>query len=350
MYIHDVLDIAMERGASDIHITVGLPPMLRIDGELEPIGDTSSLDSEDTKRIVQSVSPDRHMKSLEEAGSADFAYEYVDENRFRVATFKHQKNMGMVMRHIPNHIFGFDDLGLPATLKDLCAQPRGLILVTGPTGSGKTTTLATFIDYINETYPYHIVTIEDPIEFRFEHKQSVITQREKGVDVLSFSDGLRSALRMDPDVMLVGEMRDRETIGAAITAAETGHLVFGTLHTNSASQTINRIIDTFPKEEQAQVRSQLSVTLSAVVSQTLCPRKDESGRIAAFEVMLATSGIRNLIRERKEQNIPSAIQTGGSMGMQTMDQHLKELYQYGKISYDEAVARAQNPKELKKEL
>lgn len=324
--------------------------MLRVDGDLEPIGNAQPLGPDDTKQIVRSVSPDSQMNELEEEGAADFGYEYTNGNRFRVATFMQQQNMGMVLRHIPNEIFDFEDLGLPANLKEICKKPRGLILVTGPTGSGKTTTLAAFIDYINENFPYHIITIEDPIEFKYDHKKSVITQRELGQDVLSFSDGLRSALRMDPDVMLVGEMRDLETISAAITAAETGHLVFGTLHTNSAAQTVNRIIDTFPEEQQSQVRSQLSVTLESVISQTLMPRNDESGLIAAFEIMIATSGIRNLIREQKEQNIPSSIQTGGKEGMQTMDQHLRELYQRGKISYDEAIANAQNPKELKKEL
>lgn len=349
MFIHDVMELAIERDASDIHFTVGRPPVFRIDGEMVSI-DSDELTPEDTESLVKSIAPDEHINNLEETGGSDFAYEHEDGNRFRVAIFKHEKNVGMVMRLIPNEIFGIDELGLPSKMKEICDQPRGIVLVTGPTGSGKTTTLAAFMDYVNRNFAKHIITIEDPIEFKHPHKKSVITQRELGVDVLSFTDGLRSALRMDPDVMLVGEMRDRETISAAITAAETGHLVFATLHTNSAAQTVNRIIDTFPQEEQSQVRSQLSVTISAVISQTLMPTARGTGRIAAFEIMIATPGIRNLIREQKEQNIPSAIQTGGNIGMQTLDQHLKQLYQRGKIDYDTAIANAQEPEELKEKM
>jgi twitching motility protein PilT len=349
MYVHDVMELAIERDASDIHFTVGRPPVIRIDGEMVSI-DADELTPDDTESIVKSIAPDEHVNSLEETGSSDFAYEHEDGNRFRVAIFKQKKNVGMVMRLIPNEIYSIDELGLPSKLKEICEQPRGIVLVTGPTGSGKTTTLAAFIDYINRNFAHHIITIEDPIEFKHPHKKSVITQRELGVDVLSFTDGLRSALRMDPDVMLVGEMRDQETISAAITAAETGHLVFATLHTNSAAQTVNRIIDTFPQEEQSQVRNQLSVTISAVISQTLMQTARGTGRIAAFEIMIATPGIRNLIREQKEQNIPSAIQTGGNIGMQTLDQHLKQLYQRGKIDYETAIAEAQEPEELKEKM
>lgn len=349
MFVHDVMELAIERDASDIHFTVGRPPVLRVDGDLVPI-DHDDLTPEDTESIVKSIAPDEHVNNLEEKGNSDFAYEHDDGNRFRVAIFKQQKDVGMVMRLIPNEIYSMDELGLPSKLKEICEQPRGIVLVTGPTGSGKTTTLAAFIDYINRNFSHHVITIEDPIEFKHPHKKSVITQRELGVDVLSFTEGLRSALRMDPDVMLVGEMRDQETISAAITAAETGHLVFATLHTNSAAQTVNRIIDTFPQEEQSQVRSQLSVTLSSVISQTLMQTARGTGRIAAFEIMIATPGIRNLIREKKEQNIPSAIQTGGNIGMRTLDQHLKELYQRGKIEYEKAIANAQEPEELKKKI
>ena len=349
MFVHDVMELAIEREASDIHFTVGRPPVLRINGDMVPI-DSAELEPEDTEAIVKSISPDRHVNNLEEKGSSDFAYEHETGNRFRVAIFKQQKYVGMVMRLIPGTIYSMEELGFPAKLKEICEQPRGIVLVTGPTGSGKTTTLASFLDYVNENFQKHIITIEDPIEFKHSHKSSVVTQRELGVDVLSFSDGLRAALRMDPDVMLVGEMRDRETISAAITAAETGHLVFATLHTNSAAQTVNRIIDTFPEEQQSQVRSQLSVTLSAVISQTLMSKAQGNGLIAAFEIMIATPGIRNLIREQKEQNIPSAIQTGGSLGMQTLDQHLKQLYQTGQIDYESAIASAQDPEELKKKI
>ena len=349
MFVHDVMELAIERDASDIHFTVGTPPVFRIDGEMTKL-DTEEMGPEDTEQVVKTISPDEHLNRLEERGGSDFGYEHTDGNRFRVAIFKQKKYYGMVMRLIPNEIFTFEDLGLPAKLKEVCAKPRGIVLVTGPTGSGKTTTLATFIDHINREYKKHIITIEDPIEFKHPHRNSIITQRELGVDVLSFSDGIRSALRMDPDVILVGEMRDQETIGAAITAAETGHLVFATLHTNSAAQTVNRIIDTFPQEEQAQVRSQLSITLESVISQTLMPKQRGTGRVAAFEIMIATPGIANLIREKKEQNIPSAIQTGGNLGMQTLDQHLERLYQRGVISYDEALANAQNEEELKKKM
>ncbi len=349
MFVHDVMDLAIEREASDIHFAVGSPPILRVDGELTKI-DADEMGPQDTEQVVKTIAPDEHLNRLGEQGGSDFGYEHTDGNRFRVAIFKQQKYVGMVMRLIPNKIFSFEDLGLPGTMKEVCTYPRGIVLVTGPTGSGKTTTLAAFIDYINANFGKHIITIEDPIEFKHPHKKSLITQRELGVDVLSFSDGIRAALRMDPDVILVGEMRDKETIGAAITAAETGHLVFATLHTNSAAQTVNRIIDTFPQEEQGQVRSQLSITLSSVISQTLMPKKRGTGRVAAFEIMVATPGIQNLIREKKEQNIPSSIQTGGDLGMQTLDQHLIQLYQRGVISYDEAVANAQNSKELKKKI
>lgn len=350
MKIHEIMDLCIEREASDIHLAVGSPPVLRVDGEMIPMDDIDPLEPADTEKMVKTVAPDEHLRQLNEEGGSDFSYEHKDGNRFRTAIFKQQKYVGMVMRLIPNKIFNFEELGLPSKMKEICTYPRGVVLVTGPTGSGKTTTLAAFMDYINSNFGKHIITIEDPIEFKHPHKESIITQRELGVDVLSFSDGIRSGLRMDPDVMLVGEMRDQETIGAAITAAETGHLVFATLHTNSAAQTVNRIIDTFPQEEQEQVRSQLSITLTAVISQTLMPLKQGTGRTAAFEIMIATPGIQNLIREKKEHNIPSAIQTGGNIGMQTLDQHLLQLYQRGKISYDAAIANAQNEEELKKKM
>jgi twitching motility protein PilT len=342
MLAHDILDLAIERGASDIHFTVNSPPVLRIDGDLQDV-DLEPLDSTTIQEIIKTVASESHLKELEEKGASDFGYDYREGYRFRVALFKQEQKPGMVMRLVPDDIYSFDELGLPDELKDLTDSPKGLILVTGPTGSGKTTTLASFLNYINENHRYHIVTIEDPIEFTYEHKNSLINQRELGVDVLSFADGIRSALRMDPDVILVGEMRDKETIRATITAAETGHLVFSTLHTNSASQTVNRIIDTFPEEEQNQVRSQLSLTLSAVLSQTLLPRRNEDGRVAAFEIMINTPGIRNMIREQKEKNIPSAIQTGSRKGMKTMDDQLLELYERGEISREDAVAHAHDP-------
>jgi twitching motility protein PilT len=349
MLAQDVMDLAIEQGASDIHFTVDSPPVLRIDGDLQNV-EMDPLDAETIREIIRTVAPDKHRQRLEEKGSSDFGYDYREGHRFRVAIFKQDQKPGMVMRLVPSDMFSFEELGLPHQLTDICDDPNGLMLVTGPTGSGKSTTLSTFLNYINENYRYHIVTIEDPIEFKYEHKESIINQRELGVDVLSFADGLRSALRMDPDVILVGEMRDPETIRATITAAETGHLVFSTLHTNSASQTLNRIIDTFPKEEQSQVRAQLSLTLSAVISQALLPEQTGDGRVAAFEVMINTPGIQNMIREEKEQNINSAIQTGGKQGMQTMDDHLAELYERGKISSKDALAHAHDPESLRKKF
>ncbi|MFB6346134.1 MAG: type IV pilus twitching motility protein PilT [bacterium] len=349
MLIHDVMDLAIERGASDIHLTVGTPPVLRIDGDLRAV-EMEPLEAEDTRELIKTITPDSHLQRLEERGGSDFGYDYREGYRFRVAIFRQEQQSGMVLRLVPDDMYSFEDLGLPHQMKDLCENPKGLMLVTGPTGSGKSTTLSTFMNYINTNFRYHIVTIEDPIEFKYDHKQSIINQRELGVDVLSFADGLRSGLRMDPDVILVGEMRDKETIRATITAAETGHLVFSTLHTNSAAQTINRIIDTFPKEEQNQVRAQLSMTLSAVISQSLLQKQNEEGRVAAFEIMINTPGIQNMIREQKEQNIPSAIQTGGKKGMQTMDDHLLELYKKGVISRESAMARAQDPDTLRKKI
>lgn len=349
MLIHDVMDLAIERGASDIHFTVGTPPVLRINGELRTV-DMEPLEPEDTRELIKSITPDNHLQRLEERGSSDFGYDYREGYRFRVAIFRQEQKSGMVLRLVPDEMYSFEELGLPHQMKELCENPKGLILVTGPTGSGKSTTLSTFMNYLNENFRYHIITIEDPIEFKYDHKESIFNQRELGVDVLSFSDGLRSALRMDPDVILVGEMRDKETIRSTITAAETGHLVFSTLHTNSAAQTINRIIDTFPQEEQSQVRAQLSLTLSAVISQTLLPKQNEDGRVAAFEIMINTPGIRNMIREQKEQSINSAIQTGGKEGMQTMDEHLAELYERGVVSMESALSRAHDPESLRKKF
>ncbi len=349
MLAHDVMDLAIDKQASDLHFTVGSPPVLRIDGLLQDV-DMEPLDSETIWEIIRKLASDRHRQQLEEEGSSDFSYEYREGARFRVAIFKQEQKPGIVMRLIPQEKYTFEELGLPHQLTKLCDDPNGLILVTGPTGSGKTTTLSTFLNYINENYRYHIVTIEDPIEYKYEHKKSLINQRELGLDVLSFADGLRSAFRMDPDVILVGEMRGRETISTTITAAETGHLVFSTLHTNSASQTLNRIIDTFPEEEQNQVRSQLSLSLSAIISQALLPRRNGDGRVAAFEVLINTPGIQNMIREQKEQNINSAIQTGGKKGMQTMDDHLAQLHERGKISSETALAYSQNPDLLEQKL
>ncbi|OGH63273.1 MAG: type IV pili twitching motility protein PilT [Candidatus Lindowbacteria bacterium RIFCSPLOWO2_12_FULL_62_27] len=349
MYIHDVMELAIERGASDIHFRVGRPPVLRIDGELVNI-ETAVLTPDDTQIIVKSITPDEHITRLEQHGGSDYGYSYESKCRFRVSIFKERGYHGMVCRLIPNKIYSVEQLGLPKHILTLLTKPRGLVLVTGPTGSGKTTTLAAMIDWINTERSTHIITVEDPIEFIHQHKQSVVTHRELGVDVPSFKEALKRALRQDPDVIMVGELRDLETIEAAITAAETGHLVFGTLHTNSASATVDRIIDVFPTDQQEQIRTQLSVALEGVISQTLCPKSQGAGRVAAFEIMFVTPGVRNLIREMKTHNIVSAIQTGGQLGMQTMDQHLIYLYQRGLITHQEVLLKAQDREEIQKQI
>lgn len=349
MYIHDVMELAIERGASDIHFRVGRPPVLRIDGELVNI-EAPPLTPDDTQIVVKSITPDEHITRLEQHGGSDYGYSYENKCRFRVSIFKERSFHGMVCRLIPNKIYTFEELGLPKQIVGLLTKPRGLVLVTGPTGSGKTTTLAAMIDWINTERSTHIITVEDPIEFIHPHKQSVVTHRELGVDVPSFKEALKRALRQDPDVVLVGEMRDLETIEAAITAAETGHLVFGTLHTNSASQTVDRIIDVFPTDQQDQIRTQLSVALEAVISQTLMPKARGAGRVAGFEILMVTPGVRNLIRDKKTHNIVSAIQTGGQLGMQTLDQHLLMLYQRGVVTYQEVLLRAQDREEIQKHM
>jgi len=296
--------------------------------------------------VIKQVAPQRAQEELEECGGADFAYAFEDLCRFRVSIFQ-QKGFGsMVMRLIPHRLLTFEQLGLPQIGKEICERPRGLVLVTGPTGSGKTTTLATMIDYINTTLDRHIITVEDPIEYYHPHKKSVVTQREVHVDVGSFSEALKRALRMDPDVVLVGEMRDLETIHAAITAAETGHLVFATLHTTGAARTVDRIIDAFPMEQQEQIRIQLSVSIVAIISQVLMPRNDKEGLIAGYEIMIATPAIQNLIRENKTFRIPSSIQTGRKQGMILLDDFLFDLVLQTRISEEEAMSNAQVPEDL----
>ncbi len=348
--IDRLLETTIKKGASDLHIAVGRPPTLRLHGQLRDLA-TKILEPDDTVALMKSITPDRGQQELQEVGSCDFGFAFSTPDgsakaRFRVAVFRQKGHIGMVLRKIPYKLLTFEQIGLPPSCEELCRRPRGLFLVTGPTGSGKTTTLASMINYVNIQFDRHIITVEDPLEYYHEHKKSIITQREVGGDTPTFAEALRRALRQDPDVILVGEMRDLETISAAIRAAETGHLVFGTLHTNGAAGTINRIIDAFPTDQQEQVRVQLSSTLLAVLSQALCPRIDTDGMVAAYEFMVVTPAIANLIRENKSFRIDSAIQTGKKFGMQLLDEHLLSLYNEGKISPEEAVDKSRRPAEL----
>ncbi len=340
--IDRLLETCVRRGASDLHLVVGRPPTLRLHGHLREL-QTKKLEPEDTVALMKSITPERIQQEFEEEGSGDFGFAYGEEARFRVAIFKQKGHASLVLRKIPNKILSFEQIGLPEMARQICRRPRGIFLVTGPTGSGKTTTLATMINYINENFDRHIITMEDPIEYYHQHKKSVVVQREVGVDVPNFAEALRRALRQDPDVMMVGEMRDLATIAAAITAAETGHLVFGTLHTSGAASTINRIIDAFPTDQQEQIRVQLANNLIAVLSQALCPRVDTDGMVAAYEFMYVTPGIQNLIRENKSYRIDSEIQTGKRYGMILLDDFLWLLYQQGKISMEEAIDKSKVP-------
>ena len=340
--MNDLLEVAVEQGASDLHLAVGLPPVLRLHGRLQPL-DVEVLRAEDTTRLMKAITPEDHQRRLQEGGGSDFGIEFGERARFRVSVFMSKQTVGLVLRLIPSRFLSLEEIGLPPAIKDLLYKPRGLILVTGPTGSGKTTTLASMVNIINEIRDCHIITIEDPIEYYHKHKKSVVTQREVGVDVPSFSEALRRGLRQDPDVMLVGEMRDLETMEAAITAAETGHLVFATLHTTGAARTVDRIVDAFPTDQQEQIRTQLSSSIEAVISQLLLVRQDKPGRVAAFEIMIATPSIRSLIRDNKTFRITSDIQTGAKYGMVTLDSFLLDKYQLGMISQEEVVTKAQDP-------
>ncbi|MCQ2388632.1 MAG: type IV pilus twitching motility protein PilT [Kiritimatiellae bacterium] len=342
----ELLDASIENGGSDLHIRAYMPPELRVHGELMPLAD-ENLEPEDTFKLCQEISTPEQMEEVEKNGGADFALAHESGTRFRVSVFKERKRYGAVLRTIPSKLFTLDEIGLPPTVKELLFKPRGLILVTGPTGSGKSTTLASMLNVINEERGVHIITIEDPIEYYHKSKKSLVTQREVGDDVPSFAEAIRRALRQDPDVILVGEMRDLETIGAAITAAETGHLVFGTLHTTGAAETVDRIVDAFPTNQQAQVRTQLAAGLQAVISQILLPKLDENGevhgRIAAFEIMVSTDAIRSRIRDNKTNMIKSDLQTGAKFGMVTLDNCLLDHYMNGFISYDELITKSQDP-------
>lgn len=341
MDISDLLAFSVKNKASDLHLSAGLPPMIRVHGDIRKIN-VPAMDHAQVHDMVYDIMNDGQRKVYEETLECDFSFEIPNLARFRVNAFNQNRGAGAVFRTIPSKILTLEQLSAPPIFKDIAQNPRGLVLVTGPTGSGKSTTLAAMIDFVNENEFGHILTVEDPIEFVHTSKKCLINQREVGPHTLSFANALRSALREDPDVILVGEMRDLETIRLALTAAETGHLVFGTLHTSSAAKTIDRIVDVFPAAEKEMVRSMLSESLRAVISQTLCKTKDESGRVAAHEIMIGTPAIRNLIRENKVAQMYSAIQTGQNVGMQTLDQNLQELVKRNLISLNEARAKAAN--------
>lgn len=347
MNIGDLSKVRDMKNVSDIHISVGRPATLRINGELIPIND-KILGPEDTKKLVYEVLNKKYINELESKGEIDFSYSSSGAGRYRINAFKQKGNYSMVLRIIPMDIPSIEDLGLPSVCGDLTRLRRGLILVTGPTGSGKSTTLASMIDLINKERKCHILTLEDPIEYFHSHNKSLVSQREVGNDSLSFAAALRSALRQDPDVIMVGEMRDLETISIALTAAETGHLVISTLHTSGTAKTIDRIIDVFPPHQQQQIRVQLSGVLQGVISQILLPKSNNQGRVAAFEIMIANQAIKNLIREDKIYQINSAIQTGAKYKMQTMENSLIDLYRKGIIDKATVISNAINSEQIRK--
>ena len=341
MDISDLLAFSVKNKASDLHLSAGLPPMIRVHGDVRKIN-VPSMDHTQVHGMVYDIMNDGQRKVYEETLECDFSFEIPNLARFRVNAFNHNRGSGAVFRTIPSKILTLEQLNCPPIFKEIANTPRGIVLVTGPTGSGKSTTLAAMVDYVNENEMGHILTVEDPIEFVHTSKKCLINQREVGPHTLSFQNALRSALREDPDVILVGEMRDLETIRLALSAAETGHLVFGTLHTSSAAKTVDRIVDVFPAAEKEMVRSMLSESLRAVISQTLCKTKDEQGRVAAHEIMIGTPAIRNLIRENKVAQMYSSIQTGQNIGMQTLDQNLQDLVRRNVISAQEARGKAAN--------
>lgn len=341
MDITELLAFSAKQGASDLHLSSGLPPMIRVDGDVRRIN-LPAMDHKQVHALIYDIMNDKQRKDFEEFLETDFSFEVPGVARFRVNAFNQNRGAGAVFRTIPSKVLTMEDLGMGEVFRKITDVPRGLVLVTGPTGSGKSTTLAAMLDYLNSTKYHHILTIEDPIEFVHESKKCLVNQREVHRDTLGFSEALRSALREDPDIILVGEMRDLETIRLALTAAETGHLVFGTLHTTSAAKTIDRVVDVFPAEEKSMVRSMLSESLQAVISQTLL-KKVGGGRVAAHEIMIGTPAIRNLIREDKVAQMYSSIQTGGSLGMQTLDSCLKGLLAKGLISRDNAKEKAKQP-------
>jgi twitching motility protein PilT len=344
--IDDLLERMVARGASDLHITTASSPAIRVNGRLERLEDVQRLSHEDTQRLLYRVLSTEQQKQLEIKRQLDFSYSIPGLARFRVNVYYQRESLGAAFRMVPAELKTLDDLGLPSQLHELAKKPRGLVLVTGPTGSGKSTTLAAIIDEINRTRDDHIITIEDPIEFLHRHKRCLVNQREIGPDAISFSEALLGALRQDPDVILLGEMRDLETISTALTAAETGHLVFGTLHTQDAPSTVDRLIDVFPPAQQEQIRIQIASTLQAVVTQTLVPTVDGQSRIPAVEILYPDDAVRNLIRQAKVEQIYSIMQTGTQRGMQTLEQALADLVMRGKISQETAVTRSSRPEQF----
>ncbi|MGL5676985.1 MAG: type IV pilus twitching motility protein PilT [Cellulosilyticaceae bacterium] len=348
--IEQMLREAAMKGGSDLHITVGVPPMVRLNGSLVPLGDYPTILPDMAKQLVFSIVNKERAITLEEQGDVDFSFVIEGIGRFRVNAYKQRSSYCVAIRLLINRIPTLDELGLPPVLKDLAAKPRGLILVTGPTGSGKSTTLAAIIDHINKTRRSHIITIEDPIEYLYKHGNCIVNQREVGDDTKSFARALRSAMREDPDVILLGEMRDLETIQAAITAAETGHLVLSTLHTKGAANTVDRMIDSFPSNQQRQIRIQLANILEGIITQNLIVRADSRGRALAMEILVMTDGIRNMIRDEKVHQITTAMQTGTKLGMQTLDNHLAMLAKQGIITMQSAMTNCINPDDLKRYL
>ena len=346
---HELMTTAIEVGASDLHLNPGRPPVTRQDGKLVSLG-TQVLSDADTEVLVRELCDEKHWQELQDVGTTDLGLAHESGTRFRVSCLRQRGRYAAVLRLIPSKLLTFEQIGLPAKCLELLRRPRGLILVTGPTGSGKSTTLATMIDWINRNQDRHIVTIEDPIEFYHTHGQGLVTQREVGSDVPNFVEAMRRVLRQDPDVILLGEMRDLDTIAAAITAAETGHLVFGTLHTTGSARTVNRMVDAFPANQQEQIRAQLSVSLVAVISQVLLPRAGGRGRVAAFEVMINTPAISNLIRKNETNKIQSTIQTSRRMGMVTLDDFLLDLLKLGDIDRQMALDFAQEPRDMESRL
>jgi twitching motility protein PilT len=339
------MSLTIERGASDLHLNPGRPPVIRVLGALVPLA-MDPLDEAATEKLCREITKPEQWQEVIDVGTTDLGLAHASGNRFRVSVLRQRGRFSAVLRLIPSKLLTMEQIGLPESCRELLRRPRGLVLVTGPTGSGKTTTLATMIDWINQNRDCHIVTIEDPIEYYHAHKKGLVTQREVGVDVPSFPEAIRRGLRQDPDVMLLGEMRDLETISAAITAAETGHLVFGTLHTTGSARTVDRIIDAYPTNQQEQVRAQLSVSILAVISQVLLPRKDRKGRVAAFEVMLMNPAIGNLIRKNETNKIQSTIQISKKSGMITLDDFLWDLVKRDVIAREVAIDAAQDPKDL----